>query len=100
MVDVWLITTMLFPFIEIAGLAYRTSLRGQLSRSTPVRSLCKEGAPPHLHTSTRVERLLRMSQVFTSTVLPLAMAAFTLTYWAVGLAQLNWPASYTSYCPT
>ena len=50
MVDVWLITTMLFPFIEIAGLAYRTSLRGQLSRSTPVRSLCKEGAPPHLHT--------------------------------------------------
>ena len=98
MVDVWLITTMLFPFIEIAGLAYRTSLRSQLSSSSPVSSLCKDGPPPHLPTSTRVERLLRMSQVFTSTMLPLAMAAFTLTFWTVGLAQLNWPASYTSYC--
>merc|ERR1712243_311744 len=83
MIDIWLIATMMVPFLEIAMHSYRCSLQTKLLAANDAVLKFKEEGEDENDSSehTKLERRLKLSLLITQKILPIVIVFFMVVFW-------------------
>ena len=85
MIDVWMLVTIIFPFIEVCIQTYKEQLRNLIRSQTKIH-------PKQAEPGDQSEQFkLRICHYFSHWFLPMTSVTFAFCFWVLGLVNYNWP---------